>query len=92
MAEEVAQKLGIEVLPTIQFYRDGKLLWEHKGLNNLEQVCVCVCWVGGVVRWAGAHARAWCLGRAGAPTGRMPPRGRACWLLHAASHSGVAAS
>lgn len=29
--------LGIEVLPTVQFWRDGKLLWEHRGVNQLEQ-------------------------------------------------------
>lgn len=29
--------LGIEVLPTVQFWREGKLLWEHRGVNQLEQ-------------------------------------------------------
>ncbi|KAI8464344.1 MAG: hypothetical protein J3K34DRAFT_440870 [Monoraphidium minutum] len=35
--EEVAHELGIEVLPTVQFYRDGRKLWEHKGLTNLDE-------------------------------------------------------
>lgn len=29
--------LGVEVLPTVQFWREGKLLWEHRGVNQLEQ-------------------------------------------------------
>lgn len=29
--------LGIDVLPTVQFWREGKLLWEHRGVNQLEQ-------------------------------------------------------
>jgi hypothetical protein len=30
-------ELGVEVLPTIQFWRRGALLWEHKGVLALEQ-------------------------------------------------------
>lgn len=29
--------LGVEVLPTVQFWRDGKKLWEHRGIVQLEQ-------------------------------------------------------
>lgn len=31
------EKLGIEVLPTVQFYREGNLLWEHKGYPVMQQ-------------------------------------------------------
>eukprot|EP00198_Chlamydomonas_reinhardtii_P003490 XP_001692826.1 plastidic thioredoxin-like protein [Chlamydomonas reinhardtii] len=34
--EALVQKLGVKVLPTLQFYRDGKLLWEHKGVMQME--------------------------------------------------------
>jgi hypothetical protein len=30
-------ELGVEVLPTIQFWRRGRLLWEHRGVLDLEQ-------------------------------------------------------
>jgi hypothetical protein len=33
----LCSELGIEVLPTIQFWKRGKLLWEHKGVLALEQ-------------------------------------------------------
>lgn len=29
--------LGVDVLPTVQFWRDGKKLWEHRGIVQLEQ-------------------------------------------------------
>jgi hypothetical protein len=32
----LAQELGVEVFPTIQFVRDNKMLWQHKGLTNLD--------------------------------------------------------
>lgn len=35
--EEICDRLGVEVLPTVQFWRKGKLLWEHKGIENLNQ-------------------------------------------------------
>lgn len=34
--EALVRKLGVEVLPTLQFYRDGKLLWAHKGVVQME--------------------------------------------------------
>ncbi|GLC41771.1 hypothetical protein PLESTB_001704200 [Pleodorina starrii] len=34
--EALVQKLGVQVLPTLQFYRQGKLLWEHKGVMQME--------------------------------------------------------
>ncbi|EFJ46567.1 thioredoxin [Volvox carteri f. nagariensis] len=34
--EALIRKLGVEVLPTLQFYREGKLLWEHKGVMQME--------------------------------------------------------
>ena len=36
-ASALADRLGIEILPTLQFYRAGKLLWEHKGHLQLNQ-------------------------------------------------------
>lgn len=30
------KELGVTVLPTIQFWRDGQKLWEHKGIVQLE--------------------------------------------------------
>lgn len=29
--------LGVEVIPSVQFWRTGQLLWEHRGVNQLEQ-------------------------------------------------------
>lgn len=34
---ELCDRLGIEVLPTVQFWRDGQRLWEHRGVVNLQQ-------------------------------------------------------
>jgi hypothetical protein len=35
--EELCDYLGVDVLPTVQFWRHGSLLWEHKGVVNLNQ-------------------------------------------------------
>ncbi|KIZ03161.1 hypothetical protein MNEG_4795 [Monoraphidium neglectum] len=38
--EEVADlcdELGIEVIPTLQFWRNGAKIWEHKGIMNMDQ-------------------------------------------------------
>ena len=35
--DELAQSLGAAVLPTVQFVKNGKLLWEHRGITNLDQ-------------------------------------------------------
>lgn len=35
--EEICDRLGVDVLPTVQFWKNGKLLWEHKGIDNLTQ-------------------------------------------------------
>ena len=35
--QAACDELGIEVLPTLQFWRDGQLLWEHRGVLELEQ-------------------------------------------------------
>lgn len=35
--DEACKELGVEVLPTLQFWREGKLLWEHKGILHLQQ-------------------------------------------------------
>lgn len=35
--EELCDYLGVEVLPTVQFWRRGKMLWEHRGVENLNQ-------------------------------------------------------
>jgi thioredoxin-like negative regulator of GroEL len=34
---ELAESLGVDVLPTVQFVKNGKLLWEHRGVSNLDQ-------------------------------------------------------
>ena len=34
--QELCDKLGVEVLPTLQFYREGKKLWEHRGHQAME--------------------------------------------------------
>lgn len=35
--DEICDRLGVDVLPTVQFWKEGKLLWEHKGVDNLNQ-------------------------------------------------------
>ena len=35
--DDLAESLGVNVLPTLQFVKDDKLLWEHKGITNLDQ-------------------------------------------------------
>ena len=34
---EACGQLGVEVLPTLQFWREGNKLWEHKGILHLQQ-------------------------------------------------------
>ncbi|GBF98486.1 thioredoxin chloroplastic [Raphidocelis subcapitata] len=36
-AQELCDELGIEVIPTLQFWRNGAKLWEHKGVMNMDQ-------------------------------------------------------
>lgn len=33
----LCDRLGVEILPTVQFYRHGRLLWEHKGVDQLDR-------------------------------------------------------
>jgi len=35
-SEELCAHLGIEVLPTLQFWRNGRKLWEHRGAIAME--------------------------------------------------------
>ncbi len=35
--QAACNELGVEVLPTVQFWRDKKKLWEHRGILHLEQ-------------------------------------------------------
>lgn len=35
--ELLCDRMGVDVLPTLQFYRNGNLLWEHKGVVQLDQ-------------------------------------------------------
>jgi len=35
--EKLAEDLGVDTIPTLQFYRSGQLLWEHKGVVQLQQ-------------------------------------------------------
>ncbi|PSC71573.1 pollen-specific SF21-like [Micractinium conductrix] len=34
---ELCDMLGVEVLPTVQFWRSGRMLWEHRGVMKLDQ-------------------------------------------------------
>lgn len=36
-SQELCDELGIEVVPTLQFWRNGSKLWEHKGAMNMDQ-------------------------------------------------------
>ena len=36
-AGELCDRLGIDVLPTLQFWRGGQKVWEHKGVVKLDQ-------------------------------------------------------
>jgi hypothetical protein len=36
-AGELCDRLGIDVLPTLQFWRGGSKVWEHKGVVKLDQ-------------------------------------------------------
>ena len=29
--------LGVDVLPTVQYWREGRKLWEHRGIVQLDQ-------------------------------------------------------
>ena len=35
-AQELCDELGIDVVPTMQFWRGGAKLWEHKGAANMD--------------------------------------------------------
>ena len=35
--KEACDALGVDVLPTLQFWRHGKRLWEHRGILQLQQ-------------------------------------------------------
>ena len=35
--QDACDRLGVEVLPTLQFWRDGAKLWEHRGVVELDQ-------------------------------------------------------
>ena len=35
--QAACDKLGVDVLPTVQFWRGKKKLWEHRGILHLEQ-------------------------------------------------------
>lgn len=35
--QELCDRLNIDVLPTLQFWKDGHLLWEHRGVVQLDQ-------------------------------------------------------
>ena len=34
--QQACDELGIEVIPTVQFWKSGTKLWEHKGIVELE--------------------------------------------------------
>jgi len=56
-ATALAAELGVEVLPSLQFWRRGKLLWEHRGVLALEQdLGEGVLYFGGAAR-GGVDAR-----------------------------------
>lgn len=35
--QEACEKMNIEILPTIQFWKNKQLLWEHRGVSQLDQ-------------------------------------------------------
>lgn len=35
--QEICDELGIEVLPTLQFYQGGQKVWEHRGVSQMDQ-------------------------------------------------------
>ena len=35
--EDLLDTLGVEVVPTVQFIRNEKLLWEHRGVTTVDQ-------------------------------------------------------
>ncbi|KAK9810728.1 hypothetical protein WJX73_003084 [Symbiochloris irregularis] len=35
--DQACKDLGVDVLPTLQFWREGKKLWEHRGILHLQQ-------------------------------------------------------
>lgn len=35
--QEACESMKIEVLPTIQFWKNKQLLWEHRGVTQLDQ-------------------------------------------------------
>ena len=36
-AQALCDELGITVLPTVQFWKEGAKLWEHRGIVALQQ-------------------------------------------------------
>jgi hypothetical protein len=34
---ELCDRLGVEVLPTLQFWKGGEKVWEHRGVVQLDQ-------------------------------------------------------
>ena len=36
-SDPMCLELGISTIPSLLFFRDGRKLWEHRGVNNLEQ-------------------------------------------------------
>lgn len=36
-AQPLLEELNIEVLPTVQFWKQRQLLWEHRGIVALQQ-------------------------------------------------------
>ncbi len=35
--KELAAELGVRVLPTVQFWRRGRMLWKHEGVSDLDR-------------------------------------------------------
>jgi thiol-disulfide isomerase/thioredoxin len=35
--DALCDRLGVEVLPTVQFWKNGRMVWEHRGVENLNQ-------------------------------------------------------
>ena len=52
-SSSLCDHLGIDLLPTVQFWRGGVKVWEHKGLQQMEQdLGEGGCWVKGTHAWA----------------------------------------
>lgn len=41
--QEIAQQLGIQSIPTLMLFRDGKTVWRHSGVMQAAQLQQVIC-------------------------------------------------